>query len=134
MSLGEDWDARRTPLFLGLSEGILEPYCQFPSAIHLGLHGARKRATPKVKAVWLVRTLVFHLVRGTGTLSENLWLLYGQRLSASSMSERRQNLPWKVFAAIMEEALGPKAQEKKHRRELFTRVGDWWPSTAPSFR
>ena len=80
----------------------------------LGLHGARKRATPKVKAVWLVRTLVFHLVRGTGTLSENLWLLYGQRLSASSMSERRQNLPWKVFAAIMEEALGPKAQEKKH--------------------
>ena len=30
------------------------------------------------------------------------------------MSERRQNLPWKVFAAIMEEALGPQAQEKKH--------------------
>jgi hypothetical protein len=30
------------------------------------------------------------------------------------MSERRQNLPWKVFETIMGEALAPKAQEKKH--------------------
>lgn len=30
------------------------------------------------------------------------------------MSERRQNLPWKVFETIMEEALAPIAQEKKH--------------------
>ena len=77
-------------------------------------HGPSRRRPASVKAACLVRALIFHVLRGTGTLSENLRLLHKKSLSASSMSERRQNLPWKVFHTIMEEALGPKALEKKH--------------------
>jgi hypothetical protein len=35
------------------------------------------------------------------------------------MSERRQNLPAKVFSMIMEAALGPKAQEKQHPEAFY---------------
>lgn len=77
-------------------------------------HGPAKRCPASVKAQCVIRALVFHLLRGSGTVCENLWLLHGKKLSASSMSERRQNLPWKVFETIMGEVLAPKAQEKKH--------------------
>lgn len=77
-------------------------------------HGPAKRCPATVKANCVVRALVFHLLRGTGTLTENLQLLHQKSLSASSMSERRQNLPWKVFHTIMEGALGPKAREDKN--------------------
>lgn len=77
-------------------------------------HGPARRCPARVKGQHLVSALVFHLLRGSGTVCENLWLLHRKKLSDSSMSERRQNLPWKVFETIMGEALAPKAQEKKH--------------------
>ena len=75
----------------------------------LRAHGPKRRRKPKVPALDLVLTLIFHLVRGSGTLTENLRLLCGQELAPSTVSGRRQNLPWKVFQTIMEAALGPKA-------------------------
>jgi len=77
-------------------------------------HGPAKRCPARVKGQYLVSALVFHLLRGSGTVCESLQLLHGKKLSPSSMSERRQNLPWKVFQTIMGEALAPKAHEKKH--------------------
>lgn len=77
-------------------------------------HGPARRCPVTVKAQCLIRALVFHLLRGSGTICDSLRLLHSKKLSASSMSERRQNLPWKVFETIMEEALAPIAQEKKH--------------------
>jgi len=101
-----------------LSTDFLSGFSNLISPVRLGrilrCHGPAKRCPATVKAQCLVRALVFHLLRGTGTVCENLWLLHGKKLSASSMSERRQNLPWKVFETIMGEALAPKAQEKKH--------------------
>lgn len=82
-------------------------------------HGPVKRCPAKVKAQCVVRALVFQLLQGRGTLCENLMLLHGKKLSESSMSERRQNLPWKVFETIMGEALAPKAQEKKHPEAFY---------------
>lgn len=82
-------------------------------------HGPARRCPATVKAQCVVRALVFHLLRGSGTVCENLWLLHGKKLSPSSMSERRQNLPWKVFETIMEEALAPIAQEKKHPEAFY---------------
>lgn len=82
-------------------------------------HGPAKRCPVRVKAQCVISALVFHLFRGSGTVCENLWLLHGKKLSASSMSERRQSLPWKVFQTIMEESLVPKAQEKDHPEAFY---------------
>ena len=64
--------------------------------------------------------MVFHCLRGTGTLAENTRILTGKRIAESSMSERRQRTPWSVFTAIMEFALQPKAQEKKHPEAFYS--------------
>jgi len=82
-------------------------------------HGPAKHCPPTVKAQNVIRALVFQLLRGTGTICENLWLLSREKLAPSSMSERRQNLPWKVFQTIMEVALSPRAQEKKHPEAFY---------------
>ena len=85
----------------------------------LRCHGPAKRSPAIVPAICLVRALVFHLLRGTGTLSENLQLLHQETLCPSSMSERRANLPWKVFQMIMETALRPQAREEKHPMAFY---------------
>lgn len=64
--------------------------------------------------------LVFHCLRARGTLAENTRILTGKRIAESSMSQRRQRTPWSVFAAIMEFALKPKAQEHKHPEAFYS--------------
>jgi hypothetical protein len=85
----------------------------------LRFHGPAKRCPPKVQAIDIVRALVFQLLSGVGTLTQNLQLLHQKHLSPSSMSERRSNLPWTVFQTIMDSALGPKAQEEKHPKAFY---------------
>jgi hypothetical protein len=83
-------------------------------------HGPAKRRPPKIKSWELIMSLVFHCLRGSGTLAENTRILTGKRIAESSMSERRQRTPWSVFTAIMEFALQPKAEEKKHPEAFYS--------------
>ena len=85
----------------------------------LRCHGPARRSPAKVAASSIVRALVFHLLRGMGSLSENLQLLHQEKLCPSSMSERRANLPWKVFQMIMETALRPQAREDRHPMAFY---------------
>lgn len=85
-------------------------------------HGPAKRSPARVSASKILSALVFHLLRGTGTVVENLQLLHGETICASSMSERRANLPWKVFQMIMETALRPQADEKKHPMAFYMKM------------
>jgi hypothetical protein len=82
-------------------------------------HGPAKRRPPKIKSWELIMALVFHCLRGSGTLAENTRILTGKRIAESSMSERRQRTPWSVFTAIMEFALRPKAEEQKHPEAFY---------------
>lgn len=82
-------------------------------------HGPSKRSPARVSASCIVKALVFHLLRGTGTVTENLQLLHQEKLSPSSMSERRANLPFKVFQTILGSALRPKAQEETHPEAFY---------------
>ena len=82
-------------------------------------HGPTKRSPARVSASCIVKALVFHLLRGTGTVTENLQLLHQEKLSPSSMSERRANLPFKVFQTILGSALRPKAQEETHPEAFY---------------
>ncbi len=112
------WEKKKMRDHCGFSNDFMNAFSRLisPGRLReiLRRHGPAKRCTPTVKAQYLVSALVFHLLRGMGTICENLWHLHGKKLSASSMSERRQNLPWKVFETIMGEALAPLAKEKKH--------------------
>ncbi len=58
--------------------------------------------------------LVFHCLQGSGTLAGNIRILFRKKLAESTLSERRQIMPWEVFNSLMKAALRPKAVEKKH--------------------
>jgi hypothetical protein len=81
--------------------------------------GLVARRPPDLSVHELVMGLVFHGLRGCGTLEENIHMITGKRLAASSLSERRQNLPWAVFDTIMKAALCPKAEERKHPEAFY---------------
>jgi len=74
---------------------------------------------PRISVKDLVGALVFHMMYGAGTLVEHLALLTGLRMSGSSVSERRQSLPWEVFVRILDEALWPLAQQSKHAEAFY---------------
>lgn len=74
---------------------------------------------PKLRASELVMSLVFHCLQGHGSLAGNTAILLRKRLAESSMSQRRQNLPFAIFCAIMEAALSPLAKPKKHAHAFY---------------
>jgi hypothetical protein len=65
--------------------------------------------------------LVYHLFSGHGLLSEHLEQLFGLAYSDSAASERRQALPWEVFARLMRAALRPLAQKQRHPEAFYRR-------------
>jgi len=74
---------------------------------------------PILTVATLIKALVFHMILGAGSLAEHLGLLSGGKMSGSSISERRQALPWEVFDRILEWALKPVAQEDKHPQAFY---------------
>lgn len=81
--------------------------------------GSARGRPPKLSVSQLVRALVFHVMSGAGTLVEHLAMLSELEMSGSSVSERRQVLPWAVFAKILDWALSPLAQAGKHRPAFY---------------
>jgi hypothetical protein len=81
--------------------------------------GLALRRPPKLSAYDLIMGLVFHCLRGCGTLPENIQMVTGKRIAKSSVSQRRQNLPWGVFVSLMKAALRPKADPQKHARAFY---------------
>jgi hypothetical protein len=67
----------------------------------------------------LVQALVFHVMHRFGTLGENFALLFEDALSDSACSDRRQRLPWQVFAELMRHALRPLAQVRRHKDSFW---------------
>ena len=81
--------------------------------------GTARRRPPKLKVRELLMGLVFHCLQGTGTLAENIRVLLRKQLAESSLSERRQNLPWVVFTSLMQAALRPKAMPGNHPQAFY---------------
>jgi hypothetical protein len=53
--------------------------------------------------------LTYHVVQGTGTLAQHFTQLFGATWADSSWSDRRQRLPWDIFAELMRRVLQPRA-------------------------
>lgn len=73
-------------------------------------HGAG-RPTHVLERGQLLAALVFHYtVSWTGSLAEHLFCLLGIQMAESTLSERRQALPFEVFAQLLRRVLVPIAQ------------------------
>lgn len=70
---------------------------------------------PRVPLHSLLAALVFHALQRVGTLGEHFAMLFSDALSESACSDRRQRLPWQVFAELMQRALRPLAQPRRHK-------------------
>lgn len=86
-----------------------------------GLPGVPRRRgrKPRVPVTQLLPALTFHVMHGAGTLAEHFYELFGDTLADSSWSDRRQRLPWEIFADLLRRALRPKATRR--HREAFWR-------------
>ena len=67
----------------------------------------------------LLRAYFFHLMNATGTFAQHLLALTGIAKSESTLSERRQVLPWEVFSRLMGAALRTRATRKKHAQCFY---------------
>jgi len=78
------------------------------------LLGPAKRRPPKITGEELIMGLVFHVLAGAGTLAEHVGKLTRKTITDGALSQRRTALPWMIFEMILDSALTPKAQPKKH--------------------
>ena len=83
------------------------------------LLGPAKRRPPKISAQELIMGLVFHVLAGAGTLAEHVRQLTRKTITDGALSQRRTSLAWQIFETILEAALRPKAQEKKHPEAFY---------------
>jgi hypothetical protein len=77
--------------------------------------GARRGRKPRVPLTQVLPALTFHVMQDTGTLAEHLFQLFRTPLADSSWSDRRQRLPWEIFAELMRRALRSRATPRQHR-------------------
>ncbi len=68
----------------------------------------------------LLTVLVFHVMQRSGNLGEHFALLFADALCDSACADRRQRLPWQVFAELLGRALRPLARAK-HEPHSFWR-------------
>ena len=80
----------------------------------------RRGRKPRVPLDQILQALTFHVAHGAGTLAEHFLELFEQPLADSSWSDRRQRLPWEIFADLMRRALRPVATRRR-QPEAFWR-------------
>lgn len=79
----------------------------------------RRGRKPRVPLTQVLPTLTFHVMQDSGTLAEHLFQLFRLPLADSSWSDRRQRLPWEIFAELMRRALRPRATARQHREAFW---------------
>jgi len=80
---------------------------------------ARRGRKPRVPLTQVLPALTFHVLQDAGTLAGHLFQLFRTPLADSSWSDRRQRLPWEIFAELMRRALRPRATPRQHREAFW---------------
>jgi len=89
--------------------GFLHAWNRFVGAASLPTVPRRRGRPPRVPLSELLPALTYHVIQGTGTLADHFTQLFGTSLADSSWSDRRQRLPWEIFAELMRRVLRPRA-------------------------
>jgi hypothetical protein len=76
--------------------------------------GLRRRCPPVISAGELICGLVFHVVGEDGTLAQHVKALTGKRITDGALAQRRARLPLAIFEQLMNAALQPKADPRRH--------------------
>lgn len=105
-------DRSSPPGFLGAWERLVGPR-GVPTVT------TRRGRKPRVPLTQVLPALTFHVLQDTGTLAEHLFQLFRTPLADSSWSDRRQRLPWEIFAELMRRALRPRATLRQHREAFW---------------
>lgn len=79
----------------------------------------RRGRKPRVPLTQLLPALTWHVMQDSGTLAAHLFQLFRTPLADSSWSDRRQRLPWDIFAELMRRALRPRATPRQHREAFW---------------
>lgn len=81
--------------------------------------GPGKRRGCKLKPHQLLMGMVFHAMNAAGTLAEHVSQITGIGITDSALSQRRGNLCWEIFEAILSVALKPRAQAREHPNAFY---------------
>jgi len=74
---------------------------------------------PKLPAWELATALVYHVLKGAGILSHQVYELLGVEIKDSSLSERRQRMGFAPFRWLMNNALRPLAQQGRDESAFY---------------
>jgi hypothetical protein len=94
--------------------GFLAAWAALLGAREVPAIAVRRGRKPRVPLAQVLPTLVYHVLHDTGTLAAHVRQLFDTALADSSWSDRRQRLPWEVFAELMRRALRPRATRRRH--------------------
>ena len=92
--------------------GFLRAWRELMGTTPLPTVPRRRGRKPRVPLKDLLAALTYHVVQGTGTLAEHFTQLFGTAFADSSWSDRRQRLPWEIFAELMQRVLRPRATHR----------------------
>lgn len=81
--------------------------------------GPAQRRPAEVPLFDIVAALVFHVQNAMGSLEDHLEDLFGHKVSASAITQRRKILDWNIFRVILNSVLSPIADERKHPGSFF---------------
>ena len=99
--------------------GFLAAWAQLVGPRGVPTIARRRGRKPRVALTQLLPALTFHVMQDTGTLAAHLFQLFRTPLADSSWSDRRQRLPWEIFAELMRRALRPRATPRQHRAAFW---------------
>jgi len=100
--------------------GFLRAWRDLIGATPLPVVPRRRGRKPRVPLNDLLAALTYHVVQGPGTLAEHFTQLFGTSLADSSWSDRRQRLPWEIFAELMQLCLGERLSGRQIRDVALT--------------
>lgn len=92
-----------------VATGFLRAWDRVVGAAPLPTVPRRRGRKPRVPLPHVLAALTYHVLQGTGTLAEHFTQLFGTAFADSSWSDRRQRLPWDIFAELMRRVLRPRA-------------------------
>jgi hypothetical protein len=89
--------------------GILHTWQQVLGTARVSEMPRRRGRRARVPLADVLAALTYNVVQGTGTLAQHFNQMCGTRWADSSWSDRRQRLPWDIFADLMRRVLQPLA-------------------------